>query len=152
MSVSRISVAILGCVFLTAACSDDTMDGGDQSFGADAGSTSFPDAAPSVADASPPTPPPDPGSDPSGLPVDLACTLDELQPIIQCVTDNCLDSFADNTTLTCVTFSCGLLLLGLPPECSQCLFSALSDPASALDACVLGLDDLGSGLPLPPAP
>ena len=150
MSASRISVAILCCVFFASACSDDTV-GEDGSFtGADAGSASFPDAAPSIPDASPPTPQPDP--DPTELPVDLACTLDDLQPILQCVTDNCLDSFADDSTLTCVTLSCGLLLLGLPSECSQCLLSALADPASALDACVQGLDDLGSGFPMPPAP
>lgn len=101
---------------------------------------------PTVYDAAPVETPPD------DLPVELACSIDEVQPILTCVTDNCLDSIADGTLLTCVTFSCGLLLLTLPPDCSQCILTGLTNPTGALDACVSGLDDLGGGFPLPPAP
>jgi hypothetical protein len=147
--VLKTSVAILASVFLSAGCSDD-MTLGDQVAGADAGIAGTIDAAPTRPDASPPSPDAEP--DTTELPIELACTLEELQPVIECVTENCADSFADGSILTCVTFSCGLLLLGLPPDCSQCLFAGLSDPSSALDACVLGLDDLGGGFPMPPAP
>lgn len=121
--------------------------------GPDAAVASVPDAdlvdppdasAPSAADAAVETP--------GDVPVELACSLDEVQPILACVTDNCLDSIADNSLLTCVTLSCGLLLLTLPPDCSQCILTGLTDPGSALDVCVSGLEDLGGGFPLPPAP
>lgn len=149
MSVFRTPAAIVLCLFLAAACSDDMMQG-DQIAGADAASASSIDAAPIPPDATPPSPDAEP--DTTELPIELACSIDELQPVLECVTENCVDSLSDGTILTCVTFSCGLLLLTLPPACSQCLLTGLSDPSSALDACVLGLDDLGSGFPMPPAP
>lgn len=90
---------------------------------------------------------------PSGeFPVELACSVDEVQPILTCVTDHCLDSIADGNLLTCVTLSCGILLLTLPPDCSKCVVSGLTNPSGALDACASGLGDLGGGLPIPPAP
>ena len=149
MSVTKTSVAILACVFLCAACSDD-MAPGDQVASADAGTVEVIDAAPPLPDATPPGPDAEPDS--TELPIELACTLDELQPVLECVTENCADSFADGSTLTCVTLSCGLLLFALPSDCSQCLLTGLADPSSALEACVLGLDDLGNGFPMPPAP
>jgi hypothetical protein len=153
MSALKTSLALLLCVSLSSACDDDTTQG-DEFGGADAGgSISFPDAAPSVPDAAPPEPEPEPEPDPLGdLPVDLACTLDEIQPIFECVTENCLDALSDGTATTCIALNCGLLLLTLDPECSQCVLAGLSDPSSALEACVLGLDDLGGGFPVPPAP
>ena len=153
MSAFKISFALLLCVSLASACGDG-MGPGDDFGGADAGvGSSFPDAAPSLPDASPPATDAEPTSDlPGDLPVDLACSLDEVQPIFECVIDNCLEAFSDGTTLTCVALNCGLLLLTLDPECSQCVLAGLSDPASALDVCVLGLDDLGGGFPIPPAP
>ena len=152
MSTLKSLLALLLCVSLASACDDDMMEGGDVS-GADAGSISFPDAAPSLPDATPPAPDAEPESDPLGdLPVDLACSLDEIQPIFECVTENCLDAISDGTAATCVALNCGLLLLTLPPDCSQCVLAGLSDPSSALDACVLGLDDLGGSFPAPPSP
>jgi hypothetical protein len=146
MTASRISVAILACGFLVGACGDNWMRGDDIA-GADGSIVGAPDGAPILPDATPPSPDAEPDIDLPGL----VCSLDDVLPVIECVVENCLDSFADGSALTCVAFSCGLLLLGLPPECSQCILTALSNPEEALDACFLGLDDLG-GFPIPPAP
>ncbi len=144
MSTLQTSLALLLCVCV-AACGDDWVRDGDVA-GADAGGTSFPDATPPAPDAEPEST--NPLDD---LPVDLACTLEEIQPLIECITDNCLESISDGDVATCVAINCGLLLLGLPQECTQCVLAAIADPSNALDACVLGLDEL-DGLPLPPAP
>jgi hypothetical protein len=151
MNVLSIGLAtVLSLSLLSTGCVDD--DEQDIFAGADAGFVTF-DAQPvALSDAEPipepdaePTPVPDPGD----FPIELACTLEDVQPILECVTDNCLDSLADGTLLTCVTFSCGLLLLTTPPECTQCIFAGITDTSMALDACVLGLDDLGGGFPTP---
>ena len=93
--------------------------------------TIVPDAAPIVPDATPG--------------IELACTLEDIQPLIQCVTDNCIESLSDGTIATCLAINCGILLLSMPPECTQCILAGVSDPASALDACVTGP---GSGTPM----
>jgi hypothetical protein len=150
MRLIRSCVALLTCLSLIGACSDPMMEDG-SSLAADAGTPSFPDATPSLPDASPPAdaePAPDDGED---FPIELACSLDEVQPIFECVAENCLDSLQDGTLATCVALSCGLLFLTLPAECSQCILTGLADPSMALDSCVLGLDDLGFP-PAPPAP
>lgn len=149
--MNRFSMAFVAAAFLsitTTACvgSDDE----NLVFGADANVSSWLDAAPAPDASRPPDATPTPAPDaaqtplPGDLPVELACTLDDVQSILECVTENCVDSIADGTLLTCVTFSCGLLLLTTPPECTQCLITGLSDTSMALDACVLGLDDLTS--------
>ena len=141
------SIALLACFPLALVACDDPMAEDGDTFGADSGTISQPDAAPVLPDAAPPVdaPPEDVGED---FPIELACSLEEVQPIFECVTENCLESIQDGNLLTCVTLSCGLLFLTLPPECTQCVLAGLSDPSMALDSCVLGLDDLG----LPPAP
>ena len=140
MSLLQSSLALVLCVSFSAACGDN-WERGDDIAGADA-SVSFPDAA-GFPDAGQPDAEPEP-TDPFD---NLACSLEEILPIVECVFSNCADSFEDGTTLTCVALSCGLLLLGLSPECSECVLAGLSDPASALDSCLLGLDDL-----MPPTP
>ena len=145
--------AVLSLSLLITGCVDDDEQG--LFAEADAGFVTAADAAP-VSDAAPvatpdaASPPADAATtDPGDFPIELACTLEDVQPILECVTDNCLDSIADGDLLTCVTFSCGLLLLTTPPECTQCIFAGLTDTSMALDACVLGLDDLGGGFPQP---
>jgi len=153
--VSTGMTAVLALSLLSTGCvSDDEQDafaGADAGFAtsSDAQPVVLPDAQPIPQPDAQPTPDPDP--DPSDFPVELACTLDDVQPIFECVSENCLDALADGTLLTCVTLSCGLLLLTTPPECTQCIFAGLTDTSMALDACVLGLDDLGGGS-LPPFP
>ena len=124
------------------ACSDDPMGEGVE-LGPDSGAGVLPDAAPAIPDAAALPDASDPDIGGGDFPVELACSLDDVQPILECVVDNCLDSIADNNLLTCVTLSCGLLLLTMPPECSQCILTGLTDTSMALDACVTGLDDLG---------
>jgi len=154
MTVCRLHLVLFASLCLSAACIDGGGEGGlgdspDSGFASSADATpATPDAAPPQADAAPQD---DPGLG-GNFPVELACSLDDLQPVVTCVSDNCIDAFADGTLLTCVTINCGLLLLTLPPECSQCLLTGLTDTSMALDACVLGLDDLGGGFPIPPAP
>lgn len=140
-------MAILSILTFAGSCTDESMDGGPPLAPDSGGSADLADAASSfpdaevLADAAPSE------ADAGEFPVELACSLDEVTPIVECVADNCLDSL-DNDLLTCVTLSCGLLLLTLPPDCSQCIFAGLTDTSMVLDACVAGLDDLG----LPPLP
>ena len=96
------------------------------------------DAAAEI-DAAPPPP------DAAPLPPDalqLACTLEELQPIIACAVAEC----SQDVTTECVTSNCGLLLLGVSPECSSCILTAVvgGDIAAAAGAC--GAGDVGGGL------
>ncbi len=129
---------------LGTACGDNDLEG--FGAGADGAVGSSVDAA-VPADANPPSA----DAESNDPPIEFACSLDELQPIIECVTDNCLEDIADGNLATCVTFSCGLLFLTLPSDCSQCLLAGLSGSSMALDACVTGLDDLDGGFPIPPA-
>ena len=78
--------------------------------------------------------------------IELACTLEDVQPLIECVTDNCLASLSDGTLTTCLALNCGLLFLTMPPDCTQCILAGLTDPASALEVCVSGLDT--GGMPM----
>ncbi len=144
--VGAFSLASAGCVGGEDGAIDVAPDAGlaqspDAAPVPDAHDIAFDAALPPAADASVPT---------DDLPVELACTLEDVQPILSCVSENCLESVSDGTLLTCVTLSCGLLLLTTPPECSQCILAGISDASTALDSCVLGLDDLGGGgLPTP---
>ena len=142
MSLLRSLLALVLCVSCAAACGDNWERGDD--FGSADASVSFPDAA-GFPDAG--RPDAEPESDPLD---DLACSIEEILPIVECVFTNCLDSFSDGTALTCVALNCGLLLLGLSPECSQCVLAGLADPSSALDSCLLGSDD--PDFPMPPTP
>lgn len=145
-SMALVAAASLSVSVLGAGC----VGGDDENLavGADANAATWLDAAPLPDASRPPDATPTAAPDaaqppfPGDLPVELACTLDDVQPILECVTENCVDSLSDGTLLSCVTFSCGLLLLTTPPECTQCLITGLSDSSMALDACVLGLDDL----------
>ncbi len=125
------------------ACGDNITDMDGLSSGADSGDLSSADATPTVdfpdatvADATPVDTTPDAGAGP----IELACTLEDVQPLIECVTENCLESISDGTLTTCLAFSCGLLFLTMPPDCTQCILAGLTDPASALEVCVSGLN------------
>lgn len=139
------------------ACSDTDADQG-ASFSADAGEVIAAVDAALPSDVTADAALPESGEEDAGawefdlgeFPVELACSLEEVRPILECVADKCADAVQDGTLATCMTFRCGLLFLGLPQECSQCIFAAVSDPSMALDSCVLGLDDLG--LPSAPQP
>ncbi len=139
---------LVSSVILGLACGDNItgMDG--ISPGADSGQL-LADATPTVdladatlaaADATSTDTMPDAGS---GA-IELACTLEDVQPLIECVTDNCLESLSDGTLTTCLALSCGLLFLTMPPDCTQCILAGLTDPASALEVCVSGLDTGGT--------
>lgn len=73
--------------------------------------------------------------------IGLACSIEDLTPLLTCAVTEC----ADDATLTCVLTSCALLLFALPPDCQQCILTGLTsgDLATSLAACV-------SGLPTPP--
>lgn len=87
-----------------------------------------------AADAAPPD------DDDTGDGIELACSIAEIQPILQCVFENCLDEFGGDTFQTCITSNCAALFLGLSAECMQCVVSGISDPSSALDVCVSGFE------------
>jgi hypothetical protein len=113
-----------------------------------------PDAAQQdLADAMTTVPPVDasvPTAD--GGSIEVACTLDEVQPILQCVVDNCLDAQDQPGGIAgCVALACGLQLLTLPPDCAQCVLTALGGNFEDIaDQCISGLPDLGGGLPPTP--
>ena len=145
MNAFKLSLILL---LLVTACSGGSIEAGAADAAAD---DSFPDASPEpTPDAAPVDDVPD--ASPNDLPIQLACTLDDVLPIVECASENCTEAIADGSLLTCVTLHCGLLLFTLPPECSQCLLTGLGDSSMALDACVSGLDELDEGSPLPPMP
>ncbi|MBL4633537.1 MAG: hypothetical protein JKY56_06685 [Kofleriaceae bacterium] len=134
-SMPRIALFVIPILLL--ACGDN-LAGLSEPLTPDSGLAATPDASPTVPDAAPIVPDAAPG-------IELACTLEDILPLIQCVTDNCIESLSDGTIATCLAINCGILLLSMPPECTQCILAAVSDPASALDACVT---DQGSGPPM----
>jgi hypothetical protein len=106
-----------------------------------------PDAEP-LPDAEPPPPLPDaePPPPPDAI-ISLACSLEELQPILTCAQESCIDDL----TAECVALNCGLLLLGLSPSCRECALTAIAsggDLAAIAGACISGPDlgGLGGGL------
>lgn len=143
-----LAAAIALSLLSTACVSDD----GDQDAvaGPDAAFATF-DAQPLpvVPDAAIPQPDAKPGPD-AGASVGLACSLEDATPIVECVSENCVDALADGSLPECVASSCGLILLTTSPECTDCIIAAIADTSLALDACLLGLDDFdGSGSPVP---
>ena len=68
------------------------------------------DAAPVLVDAAPPV----------DAIVSVACTTQELSPIIQCAVTNC----ATTLTLTCVEEHCISQFASLPTACQTCLIGA----------------------------
>ncbi|MBS1123296.1 MAG: hypothetical protein H6Q90_5524 [Deltaproteobacteria bacterium] len=73
--------------------------------------------------------------------ITLACTVDELAPIVTCALQNCLASAGNQTQLiACVTASCGQTLLQLSPTCLQCVLTGFTlDPNALANACASGL-------------
>lgn len=131
-SSPRISLFVLP--FLLLGCGDNTTGISEPAASPDSGLVeNAPDAALIVPDAAPVLPDATPA-------ITLACTLEDVQPLIECVTENCLESLSDGTLTTCLAVNCGILLLTMPQECTQCILAGVSDPSSALDVCVSGLD------------
>ena len=117
---------------------DDSTDSPDNS------DVDPPDSQP-VPDAEPPPPPPDaePPPAPDAI-ISFACTLAELQPILGCAQENCLNDL----TAECVALNCGLLLFGLSDTCRDCALTAIAsggDIGAIAGACISG-PDIGGGL------
>lgn len=101
--------------------------------------------APAVADAPivhddaapPDASPPDAATSADAPPFQLACTLEDLQPVLTCAVNSC----AQDPTFTCLLASCGLTLLTLPATCRDCLLTAFTsqDVATTLAACGLSV-------------
>lgn len=145
---------------LFTACGSDSSGtpDGSISVGPDANLIPAADAAPASADAAADQDPDagfdtDGGSGADAGSIEVACTLDDIQPVLQCVADNCLGSQNQPGGIAgCVALSCGAQLLALPPDCAQCVLTALSGNFGDIaDQCVDGLPDIGldGGLPTP---
>ena len=128
-----LSLRLVWCPLVLVACSEPAASG---DVSADAAG---PVDGAVVVDAAPPPPDSEP---PSPDALQLACTLEELQPIIACAAAEC----SGDLTAECVTANCGLLLLGVSPGCSSCILTAVvgGDLAAAAAAC--GAGDVGGGL------
>jgi hypothetical protein len=124
-----------------------------------------PAPAPTPApDAAPPPPAPD-AAPPVEEPADdgiLACTWDELSPLLTCALAECagldLDpaallgggglslDFDTDEIMSCALTECSAELITISPTCVQCLFAAISgDYEACLDIDLGGLG--GGGLP-----
>ncbi len=145
MKPIRCALAVVASLSFVGGCVSDE----DGALGVvDSGVASFIDAGPPVV-----TPDaaivvvPDAGSSSGidaggGLP-GLACTLDEVTPLLTCASENCLMELGTPTATTCLLLNCGTTVLGLSTECSGCILTAIADSSQALDACVSGVDSLG---------
>jgi hypothetical protein len=164
-------LVLVGLIFAVAGCEDNrttpTIPGqgpDDSTSSPDAGvSTPAPDAA--MVD-NPPQDPPDNGDD-----LGLACTMEELLPILECAMAECMElpggfdpndpgSFDPNDPSgggdfdlggmdlgelgVCVGISCFGDILGVSPECAECVASALAGTDDFMEACA---GDLGGDLP-----
>lgn len=65
----------------------------------------------------------------------LACTVADLTPIFTCAQTSC----TADPSLTCVLTHCGLLVLGLPPACQQCVLAGVGGDLTTTIAACLGL-------------
>lgn len=113
----------------------------------DAAVASSPDASPALPDAAPASPDAAGPTEADGGTPGFACSLDEVQPIFECVLQNCAEDLGDQAAmLACVTLSCGGELLSVSPECSECVLAGLSQDFDVIsDECMEG--DLGGGFP-----
>ena len=115
-----------------------------------------------------PEPEPEPEPDPGGGNDLLACSYEDLSPVIDCAIDNCagdfdidpgsggmpgdLGDFDMDEIGVCVASNCALEILGLPTECKECVLSLIDD-GGGLDACTGDVGGLpgggggGGGLP-----
>ncbi len=70
-------------------------------------------------------------------PIEFACTLAEVQPIIQCVANTCTQNTDPQAIIECAITQCASTLLGLSGDCLQCALSAVSaDPQTILQNCL----------------
>lgn len=129
-SASLFASLVIAAAIVAPACGGDTAAD-------DAIDVADPVDAPPTPDATPLPPPPDaePPPPPDAI-LSFACTLEEIQPILTCVQENCLD----NLSAECVTLNCGLLVLGLSPDCRDCVLTgvATGDLQETAAACVDG--------------
>ncbi|MBW2462859.1 MAG: DUF3626 domain-containing protein [Deltaproteobacteria bacterium] len=170
--VMRIRAILVACgVLLFAACSDDEVPadssvgdsgiadtGGDDTGPVDSGATDSGTMMDAEVDS---------GADDSAVPDDsgmmstdgalLACTLDELSPILECASSACVmlpDASLSDASLdaslpdpgelaTCILTNCGLLVFGVSTSCRGCLLAGVG----------MDLGEIGAacapGLPLP---
>ena len=105
----------------------------------------------------------DVGNDDSDSENGLACSLEEITPILTCAFEECLaDTLPDDTdglpelpdfdlgeVLGCAAVSCLPELLGVSPDCAGCLFGLVdgSDPDELAELCGDGLGGLPGGFP-----
>lgn len=108
--------------------------------------SSAPDSAPPVDSATPP----------ADAPL-IACTLEEIQPIVECASDACVmlpdaglpggDASLPDASLpdpgelaTCIVTNCGVLVFGVSPECRGCLLAGVSmDLETIASSCAPGV-------------
>lgn len=130
------SARALALLALLSACGDNNFHSADAPD--DHADAPVVDDAPVSVDASLP----DAAVPTDAPPFQLVCTLTDLQPLFTCAINSC----AQDPSLTCLLFSCGLTLLTLPADCRTCLITAFTsqDIATTLAAC--GLGGLGGGL------
>lgn len=78
---------------------------------------------------------------PDGLPdlgdASLACSLSEIQPILECAVDN--NCLSDPNPTVCVTTSCALEFLSLSPECGTCVLTGLLGTTSDIISACTGI-------------
>jgi hypothetical protein len=85
--------------------------------------------------------PPDAPLTPDAGPFQLACTLEDLQPVFTCALQSC----AQDLSFTCLLTSCGLTLLTLPADCRTCLLTAVTSQDIVTTAAACGLSIPGMG-------
>lgn len=111
-------------------CGDQNFQGTTDASAADASpdASVAQDAAPQI-DAAPDAPPAD------APPFQLACSLEDLQPVFTCALSSC----TQDLTFTCLLSNCGLTLLTLPADCRTCLLTAVTSQDIATTAAACGL-------------
>jgi hypothetical protein len=140
---------------VAAACGGDdgtgTFDGSVRDGGGVRDGRTGVDARPSADGSSTDAPPAGDGG------LSFACSLEELTPIAECARDNCVmlpdggvgpdASLPDPGELAgCILTSCGTLLIGVSPECRNCLIAGVGMNLEEIAmACANGLPMLPDG-------
>ncbi|MDX2090877.1 MAG: hypothetical protein SFX73_23660 [Kofleriaceae bacterium] len=116
------------------ACGDQNFSLSIDATAVDAQVDAFVPDAPQDASVTPDAPP-----DSGGF--QLACTIQDLQPVFTCALQSC----TQDLSFTCLLSNCGLTLLTLPGDCRTCLITAFAsqDIATTAAACGLSLPNMG---------